>query len=78
VTGFTAWAHYAARRGWAGFDLLRDVAQTGDDFALGVQPELMSGAFYRPLDTAMPDQFFSTSMIISPLLRGLLGYRAEA
>ena len=78
VTGFTAWAHYAARRGWAGFDLFRDVAQTGDDFALGVQPELMSGAFYRPLDTAMPDQFFSTSMIISPLLRGLLGYRTEA
>jgi hypothetical protein len=43
-----------------------------------VQPELMSGAFYRPLDTAMPDQFFSTSMIVSPLLRGMLGYRVEA
>jgi glycogen debranching enzyme len=78
VTGFASWAQYRARRGWAGFDLLRDVAQTGTDFALGVQPELMSGAFYRPLDTAMPDQFFSTSMIVSPLLRGLLGYRVEA
>ena len=78
VTGFASWAHYRARRGWAGYDLLRDVAQTGNDFALGVQPELMSGAFYRPLDTAMPDQFFSTSMIVSPLLRGMIGYRVEA
>ena len=64
--------------GWAAYDLLRDVAQTGDDFARGVQPELMSAAFYDPLDTAMPDQFFATSMIVSPALRGLVGYRAEA
>jgi glycogen debranching enzyme len=78
VTGFAAWAHYQTRRGWAGFDLLRDIARTGDDFALGVQPELMSAAFYDPLDTAMPDQFFSTSMLVSPLLRGLVGFRADA
>jgi hypothetical protein len=78
VTGFAAWAHYQTRRGWAGFDLLQDIARTGDDFALGVQPELMSAAFYDPLDTAMPDQFFSTSMLVSPLLRGLIGFRAEA
>ena len=78
VTGFAAWAHYQTRRGWAGYDLIRDIARTGDDFALGFQPELMSAAFYQPLDTAMPDQFFSTSMLVSPLLRGLLGYRVEA
>ena len=78
VTGFAAWAHYQTRRGWAGYDLLRDVARMGDDFALGVQPELLSAAFYDPLDTAMPDQFFSTSMLVSPLLRGLVGFRAEA
>ena len=78
VTGFAAWAHYQTRRAWAGFDLLQDIARTGDDFALGVQPELMSAAFYDPLDTAMPDQFFSTSMLVSPLLRGLIGFRAEA
>jgi len=43
-----------------------------------VQPELMSAAFYDPLDTAMPDQFFSTSMLVTPTLRGLVGYRADA
>ncbi len=78
VTGFAAWADYQTRRGWAGYDLIRDIARTGDDFALGVQPELMSAAFYDPLDTAMPDQFFSTSMLITPLLRGLAGFRADA
>jgi hypothetical protein len=37
----------------------------------------MSAAFYDPLDTAMPDQFFSTSMLVTPTLRGLVGFRAE-
>lgn len=78
VTGFAAWAHYQTRRSWAGYDLVRAIARTGDDFALGVQPELLSGEFYDPLDTAMPDQFFSTSMLVSPTLRGLVGFRTEA
>ena len=78
VTGFAAWAHYEVHRAWAGFDLVRDIARTGDDFALGVQPELMSGAFYELIDTAMPDQFFSTSMLVSPTLRGLVGFDADA
>jgi hypothetical protein len=78
VTGFAAWADYETHRAWAGYDLVRDIARTGDDFALGVQPELMSAAFYDPLDTAMPDQFFSTSMLVTPTLRGLVGFRAEA
>jgi hypothetical protein len=40
--------------------------------------ELIERFGYDPLDTAMPDQFFSTSMLVSPLLRGLLGFRPEA
>ena len=78
VTGFAALGHYQTHRGWAGFDLIRDVAQTTFDFARGSQPELMSGAFYLPLDTAVPDQFFATSMMVTPLLRGLLGIKADA
>ena len=78
VTGFAAWADYETHRAWAGYDLIRDIARTGDDFALGVQPELMSAAFYDPLDTAMPDQFFSTSMLVTPTLRGLLGFHPDA
>lgn len=78
VTGFVAQAHYRYHRAWAGYDLVRDVARTSFDFALGRNPELMSGAFYRPLDTAVPQQFFATSMLVSPLVRGLLGWSPDA
>jgi hypothetical protein len=78
MTGFTALAHYRYHRSWAGWDLVRDVARTTFDFALGRHPELMSGAFYRTLDTAVPQQFFATSMLVSPLVRGLLGLEADA
>ena len=78
VTGFAALAHYRYHRGWAGHDLVRDVARTTFDFAPGRNPELMSGAFYRTLDTAVPQQFFATSMLVSPLLRGLLGIELDA
>jgi glycogen debranching enzyme len=78
VTGFAAMAHYRYHRAWAGFDLVRDVARTTFDFARGRNPELMSGAFYRQLDTAVPQQFFATSMLVSPLVQGLLGLSADA
>lgn len=78
MTGFVALAHYRYHRAWAGHDLLRDVARTTYDFALGHHPELMSGAFYRTLDTTVPHQFFATSMLVTPLLRGLLGWDADA
>jgi hypothetical protein len=78
VTGFVAQAHYRYHRSWAGYDLVRDVARTSFDFAPGRNPELMSGAFYRPLDTAVPQQFFATSMLVSPLVRGLLGWSPDA
>jgi hypothetical protein len=78
VTGFAALAHYRYHRADDGLRLVRAVAGTTFDFALGRNPELMSGAFYRPLDTAVPQQFFATSMLVSPLVRGLLGLEADA
>jgi glycogen debranching enzyme len=78
MTGFVALAHFRYHRGWAGWDLVRDIARTTFDYALGRNPELMSGAFYRPLDTAVPQQFFGTAMMTSALVRGLLGLEADA
>ncbi|MEJ2186282.1 MAG: GH116 family glycosyl hydrolase, partial [Gemmatimonadota bacterium] len=78
MTGFTALAHYRAHRAWAGYALVRDIARTTYDFARGRNPELMSGAFYRTLDTAVPQQFFATSMLVTPLVEGLLGLQADA
>lgn len=78
MTGFTALANYRTHRAWAGYALVRDIARTTYDFARGRNPELMSGAFYRTLDTAVPQQFFATSMLVTPLVQGLLGLQADA
>ena len=78
VTGFAAMAHYRYHRAWAGYDLVRDVARATFDFARGRTPELLSGAFYQILDTAVPQQFFATSMFVNPLVRGLIGWQADA
>ena len=78
ASGFAALAHYRYHRGWAGFDLVRDVARATFDFARGRTPEVLSGAFYNVLDTAVPKQFVATSMLVSPLVTGLIGMEVDA
>ena len=78
VTGFTAWGQYRYRRPWAGFHLMDAVKQMTFDWALGRHPELLSGSFYQPLDQTVPHQFFATSMLVTPLLRGVFGWQPDA
>lgn len=78
VTGFAALAHYRYGRPWAGSPLVQGVARLTFDFARGRHPELLSGAFYRPPDTAVPQQFFATSMLVTPLVAGLFGWEPDA
>lgn len=73
VTGFVALAEYKYHNAPAGLFALEAIARTGFDQAMGRNPELFSGRLYKPLDTAVPQQFFATSMVLTPLLRGLLG-----
>lgn len=74
VTGFLSWGHFRYGRPWAGYPLVEAVARMAFDFSRGRHPELLSGAYYRPLDTAVPQQFFATSMLVTPLLAGLVGF----
>jgi glycogen debranching enzyme len=74
VTGFVIWGQYNYRRPWSGFPLLDALAQLTFDWARGRHPELLSGRYYRPLDTAVPQQFFATSMLLSPVMYGMLGW----
>jgi hypothetical protein len=78
VTGFASWAMFNYDRPHGGFAALW--ANTRSTFydALGRNPELQSGAYRRTLDTTVPHQFFATSMIPTPLFRGLLGLAADA
>jgi hypothetical protein len=78
LTGFVACAEYEYRRPHAGFAHLRQLAQHTFDHTLGYHPEILSGDFYRPLDESVPHQLFSSGMVITPLVRGLLGLRADA
>ncbi len=78
VTGFVTWGQYNYRRPWAGFPLVDALKQVTFDWARGRHPELMSGRYYRPLDTAVPQQFFATSMLLSPIVHGMLGWEPDA
>ena len=78
VTGFASWAQYRYRRPWAGFHLMDAVKQMTFDWSLGRHGELFSGTYYQPLDQTVPHQFFATSMLVTPLLRGVFGWEPDA
>jgi hypothetical protein len=78
MTGFLAQAHFTYRRPWAAWPLVEALARMTFDWARGRHPELLSGHFYRPLDTAVPHQFFASSMLVLPVMNGLLGFEADA
>jgi len=73
VTGFVSLAEYRYHNAPAGLFALDAIARTGFDESRGRNPEVISGRLYKPLDTAVPQQFFATSMVLTPLIRGLLG-----
>ena len=78
VTGYASWAQYRYRRPWAGFHLMDAVKQMTYDWSLGRHGELFSGTFYQPLDQTVPHQFFASSMLVTPLLRGVFGWDPDA
>ncbi|MGE0127060.1 MAG: amylo-alpha-1,6-glucosidase [Blastocatellales bacterium] len=77
LTGFVACAEYEYRHPHSGYAHLRQLAQLTFDHALGYHPEILSGDYYRPLDESVPHQLFSSGMVITPFIRGLLGARAD-
>lgn len=78
VTGWVSLAEYRYHDAAAGKFALDAIARTTFDESRGRNPEVISGRLYKPLDTAVPQQFFATSMILTPLIRGLLGIDVDA
>lgn len=78
MTGFVAWGQYRYRRPWAAWHLVDAIGQHAFDWGRGRWPENYSGAYYRPMDETVPHQFFATSMLVTPLLRGVLGWQPDA
>jgi glycogen debranching enzyme len=78
---FTGWAsvgEYRYHRALAAYSNLRADALMALDGSLGHVTEVLSGDYYQPLSTSSPHQIWSAAMVISPMLRGLLGLKTDA
>lgn len=78
VTGFDALGLYRYHNAGMGFAATEAVARTAFRWGLGANPEVYSGSSNEPLETAVPQQFFATSMLLTPLVRGLIGWEGDA
>ena len=58
--------------------ILRANALLALDGSPGHVTEVLSGDYYQPLSTSSPHQIWSAAMVVSPMLRGLLGLQFDA
>jgi hypothetical protein len=77
-TGWAAVGEYRYHRALPAYTNLRSNSLLALDGALGHVTEVLSGDYYQPLSTSSPHQIWSAAMVVSPLLRGLLGLESDA
>lgn len=77
LTGFVALGEYEYHHSISAFHHLIQTARLAQADALGFSSEIWSGDYYRPLDTSVPHQLFSSSPIISTFIRGMMGLRGD-
>jgi glycogen debranching enzyme len=78
---FTGWAsvgEYRYHQAFPAYANLRANALLALDGSLGHVTEVLSGDYYQPLSTSSPHQIWSAAMVISPILRGMLGLESDA
>ena len=78
---FTGWAsvgEYRYHRAMPAYENLRANALLALDGSLGHVTEVLSGDVYQPLSTSSPHQIWSAAMVVSPILRGMLGLSTDA
>ncbi|HSR66353.1 MAG TPA: GH116 family glycosyl hydrolase [Acidobacteriota bacterium] len=77
---FSGWAslgQYRYQRPQPAYANLMANALIALDGSGGHTTEVVSGAAYSPLSTSSPHQIWSAAMVVSPLLRGLLGLEVD-
>ncbi len=77
-TGWASVAGYRYHRALYGYLNLMANAQLAHDGSPGRVTEVLSGDYYTQLSTSTPHQIWSSAMVISPLLRGLMGLEVDA
>jgi len=78
---FTGWAsagEYRYHRAAPGYANLRANALLAFDGSLGHVTEVLSGDDYEPLSTSSPQQIWSAAMVVSPIVKGMLGLETNA
>jgi hypothetical protein len=78
---FTGWAsvgEYRVHRATAAFANLRANALLTLEQSPGRTTEVLSGAYLGSLSTSSPHQIWSSAMVVSPLIRGMMGLDADA
>jgi hypothetical protein len=78
---FTGWAsvgEYRYHRAQPAYFNLRANALMAGDGSLGHFTEVLSGDYNQSFSTSSPHQIWSSAMVISPILRGLLGLQTDA
>jgi hypothetical protein len=73
LTGYNLWALFNYGHLTAGLQMLRNMAEWAFVEARGYMPEVTSGEYFRPLDTSVPHQLFSSFGYAVGVIRGLLG-----
>ena len=77
-TGWASLADYRTGRPLSGYAHLMQNADQTTTQDLGGVTELLSGAFFIPFGRSTSHQLWSSSMVITPALRGLFGIRIDA
>src|SRR5271165_6598491 len=77
-TGWASVAEYRYHRALPAYANLRANAQLVFDGSPGRATEVLSGRYYTPLATSSSHQIWSSAMIVSPLLRGMIGLTVDA
>lgn len=78
---FTGWAsvgEYRYHRALPAYSNLRANALLALNGSPGHVTEVLSGNYYESLSTASPHQIWSAAMVVSPMLRGMLGLDVTA
>jgi hypothetical protein len=76
-TGWASMAAYAYDRPHIGYQALTANALLTYPYALGYVTELLSGDFNAPFGRSSHHQVWSEAMVVTPLVRGLLGIEAS-
>jgi len=77
-TGWLSVAEYRTGRALAGYAHLMQTAHQTTTQDLGAVTELLSGAYFEPFGRSTSHQLWSSSMVITPALRGLFGIEIDA